>query len=98
MKKSQGKLVWRQAVINLDRFKVQKVRFIHQLPGKDDDHYGSHFPCPNNVCPQANVAISNIKLECEADHQVLDAEVCRKRLVTSASCEHYTTDYMTKGT
>ena len=89
MENAQGALVWRQAVINLEGIVVQKLKFVHELPKL----------CPLKYCPRGNVAIAQVQLECEVEAQadVFNAEVCYKRMETSAACEQSAVDYDTKG-
>ena len=85
---SQGN-IWRAAFVNLElEKKIYQIRFKHSLPENSDCGFP---PCPEcnamNKCPNANVAIAGIRLDCHKDAPKAPLETCRKREVPLAGCE-----------
>ena len=95
---SQGN-IWRAAFVNLETFsEMYQLQFKHSLPdGSDCDDR----PCPEckpmNKCPNANVAIAGIRLDCQKDAPKAPLQTCRKREVPLTGCEILAVSPSSKG-
>ena len=95
---SQGN-IWRAAFVNLElEKKMYQIRFKHSLP---ENSGCSLPPCPEckpmNKCPNANVAIAGIRLDCQKDAPEVPLETCRMREVPLAGCEILAVSPSSKG-
>ena len=76
--------------MNLETFnKVYQIRFQHMLPegNCNRDRNTPCTVCKNQRCPAANVAIDDIRLDCQIIQFEDKPEMCTKRTATCAGCE-----------
>ena len=86
---SQGN-IWRAAFVNLEvEKKMYQIRFKHSLP--------ENSVCDFPPCPNANVAIAGIRLDCQKNAPKAPLETCRKREVPLAGCEILAVSPSSKG-
>ena len=97
---SQGN-IWRAAFVNLEKEKFSKmyqIQFKHSLPDRSDCDGRQCPECkPMNKCPNANVAIAGIRLDCHKDAPKVSIETCRKRELPLAACEILAVSPSSKG-
>lgn len=103
MKGPQGDIFWRSAFVNLEMFskiyrqKIYQIRFVHTLPESDCNRGSQQCTvCKYQKCPTANVAIDNIRLDCQEVIKV-PLEMCKERTATLSGCEIHANMPLTTG-
>ena len=93
----QGPVYWRAGFVNLEEFgSITRLRFVHILPERVKPCSGNCV-CKQLRCTDANVAIDDVRLVCDAVHSVVETDVCRARSVPFAGCPRDATAFTTTG-